>query len=95
MGLFLPHGEAQNVRLIVCKSIRNLILGTLEYDLIFCDEAVNATDFGAGLTEAEVDYLVSREWARTAEDILWRRSKLGLRFSAEQAAALAAYLAEK
>ncbi|HZW45889.1 MAG TPA: glycerol-3-phosphate dehydrogenase, partial [Microvirga sp.] len=35
-------------------------------------------DFGAGLTAAEVDYLMRREWARTAEDILWRRSKLGL-----------------
>lgn len=35
-------------------------------------------DFGAGLTAAEVRYLVTREWARTAEDILWRRTKLGL-----------------
>jgi glycerol-3-phosphate dehydrogenase len=35
-------------------------------------------DFGGGLTTAEVDYLVRREFARTAEDILWRRSKLGL-----------------
>ena len=61
----------------------------------FLESADLGRDFGAGLTEAEVDYLVSREWARTAEDILWRRSKLGLRFSAEQAAALAAYLAEK
>jgi glycerol-3-phosphate dehydrogenase len=36
------------------------------------------TDFGGGLTAAEVDYLVDAEWARTAEDILYRRSKLGL-----------------
>jgi glycerol-3-phosphate dehydrogenase len=35
-------------------------------------------DFGGGLTAAEVDYLVRREWARSAADILWRRSKLGL-----------------
>ena len=35
-------------------------------------------DLGGGLTEAEADYLLRREWARTAEDILWRRSKLGL-----------------
>jgi glycerol-3-phosphate dehydrogenase len=35
-------------------------------------------DFGKGLTEAEIDYLVKCEWAMTAEDILWRRSKLGL-----------------
>lgn len=36
-------------------------------------------DFGAGLTEREVAYLQSDEWAEEAEDILWRRSKLGLR----------------
>ena len=35
--------------------------------------------FGAGLTQREVDYLIDHEWARTAEDILWRRTKLGLR----------------
>jgi glycerol-3-phosphate dehydrogenase len=35
-------------------------------------------DFGAGLTEREVDWLIDREWARTAEDVLWRRTKLGL-----------------
>ncbi|WP_264299809.1 glycerol-3-phosphate dehydrogenase [Nisaea nitritireducens] len=51
-------------------------------------------DFGAGLTEAEVRYLMSREWAVTAEDILWRRSKLGLRLSKAQVDALEAYMAE-
>ena len=35
-------------------------------------------DFGAGLTAAEVRYLVRQEWARSAEDILWRRTRLGL-----------------
>jgi glycerol-3-phosphate dehydrogenase len=45
-------------------------------------------DFGAGLTEREVDYLMREEWAQSADDILWRRSKLGLRFSREQTAAL-------
>jgi glycerol-3-phosphate dehydrogenase len=49
-------------------------------------------DFGAGLCKIEVDYLCQQEWAQTTEDILWRRSKLGLRFSAEQTAALSAYL---
>ena len=51
------------------------------------------TIFGADLGQREVDFLVSKEWARTAEDILWRRSKLGLRFSAEETADLARYLA--
>lgn len=40
-------------------------------------------DFGAGLYRAEVDYLVSQEFAVTAEDVLWRRSKLGLTFPKE------------
>jgi glycerol-3-phosphate dehydrogenase len=48
--------------------------------------------FGATLTEAEIRYLMDEEWAATAEDILWRRSKLGLRLSPAEIAALAAYL---
>jgi len=48
--------------------------------------------FGHGLTAAEVDYLMDREWARTAQDVLWRRTKLGLRLDPEQAAALDAYM---
>ena len=35
-------------------------------------------DYGGGLTRAEVDYLVGYEFARSPEDVLWRRSKLGL-----------------
>ena len=49
-------------------------------------------DFGAGLSQAEVDFLTSREWARTAEDVLWRRSKLGLWLNRAQADELAGYL---
>jgi glycerol-3-phosphate dehydrogenase len=37
--------------------------------------------FGATLTEAEVRYLMANEWAVRAEDVVWRRSKLGLRLS--------------
>ena len=50
-------------------------------------------DFGAGLSAAEVDWLVAREFARSAEDILWRRTRLGLRMTGEQVARLEAYLA--
>jgi glycerol-3-phosphate dehydrogenase len=42
--------------------------------------------FGAGLTEREVRYLMAVEWARTAEDIVWRRSKLGLRLTPDEIA---------
>jgi len=45
-------------------------------------------DFGHGLSEREVAYLHRVEWARNAEDILWRRTKLGLRFSPDEAARL-------
>jgi glycerol-3-phosphate dehydrogenase len=49
--------------------------------------------FGATLTESEVRYLMSSEWALTAEDIVWRRSKLGLRLSAAEIAAIDAWIA--
>jgi glycerol-3-phosphate dehydrogenase len=49
--------------------------------------------FGATLTESEVRYLMANEWARTAEDIVWRRSKLGLRLSATEIAALDEWIA--
>jgi glycerol-3-phosphate dehydrogenase len=49
-------------------------------------------DFGALLTQAEVDYLRKHEWARTADDILWRRSKLGLHVPADTRVKLESYL---
>ena len=49
---------------------------------------ISAGNFGADLYEAEVRYLVEHEWAVTAEDVLWRRTKRGLHLSREQAAAL-------
>jgi glycerol-3-phosphate dehydrogenase len=52
-------------------------------------------DFGHGLYAVEVDYLIDHEWARTAEDILWRRSKLGLRFSAAEIEMLETYVTAK
>ena len=45
-------------------------------------------DFGAGLTEAELRYLVRHEWVRRADDLVWRRSKLGLRLDSGQIAAI-------
>jgi glycerol-3-phosphate dehydrogenase len=49
--------------------------------------------FGATLTEAEVRYLMGQEFARTAADVLWRRTKLGLVFSDAEAAALDRFMA--
>ena len=42
------------------------------------DEAGMGSDLGGGLTEIEVRWMRDHEWARTAEDVLWRRSKIGL-----------------
>ena len=58
--------------------------------------ARTATDLGLSfgmLSQREVDYLVEHEWAQTAEDILWRRSKLGLHLTPAEQQALAAHLA--
>jgi glycerol-3-phosphate dehydrogenase len=49
--------------------------------------------FGADLTAAEIRYLQTHEWAETAEDVLWRRSKLGLHLRPEQQAAVARFMA--
>ncbi len=46
------------------------------------------TCFGADLTATEVRYLMTNEWAATADDVLWRRSKLGLRFTEAQTTVL-------
>lgn len=48
--------------------------------------------FGADLTEAEVSYLTANEWAETAADVLWRRSRLGLHLSREEQADLDGYM---
>jgi len=48
--------------------------------------------FGAGLYQAEVDYLMQQEWAVVAADVIWRRTKLGLRLSEEQQAELQSYM---
>jgi glycerol-3-phosphate dehydrogenase len=50
--------------------------------------------FGADLTAAEVRYLMTKEWAQTADDVLWRRSKLGLRFTDAQRADLDRFMAQ-
>ncbi|WP_029349106.1 glycerol-3-phosphate dehydrogenase [Bosea sp. 117] len=81
--------EALARRLVVAYGTRALRL---------LDGARSAGDlgrvFGADLTEAEVLYLMREEWARSAEDVLWRRSKLGLRFTPDEVAALDAFMRE-
>lgn len=51
--------------------------------------------FGGTLYEAELRYLTAHEYARTAEDVLWRRSKLGMHLSGEAQARVAAWMVEQ
>ena len=67
--------------------------GTLTFNVL--GGARNASDLGQAfgmLSEREVSYLVEHEWARTVEDILWRRSKLGLHLTPAEQSSLAAHL---
>jgi glycerol-3-phosphate dehydrogenase len=64
--------------------------GTESFDILGDATAASdlGRDFGATLTEREVAWLMATEYARTAEDVVWRRSKLGLRLSADEIAEL-------
>lgn len=53
------------------------------------------THFGHGLYQREVDYLIAQEWVRTLEDLLWRRTRLGLRLDAAERAVLGRYLQDR
>ncbi len=68
--------------------------GTLGWDVLGQAEtkADLGVDFGATLTESEVVWLVSREYARTAEDVVWRRNKLGLRLTSDEIEALESWM---
>jgi glycerol-3-phosphate dehydrogenase len=71
------------------------LYGTLAWKIV--GDARSPADlgqlFGADLYEAEVRYLIEREWAVTAEDVLWRRTKRGLRLTTAEADGLAKYMA--
>jgi glycerol-3-phosphate dehydrogenase len=71
--------------------------GTRTRDLLGEARSLDALGehFGADLYQAEIDYLVRHEWVTEVEDILWRRSKLGLRIEKEGVARIAAYLAKR
>ncbi|HZF32733.1 MAG TPA: glycerol-3-phosphate dehydrogenase [Candidatus Angelobacter sp.] len=85
---WLPEGHARRYARLYGTRARAL-LGTARAlpDL--------GTPFGADLYQREVDFLIETEWARTADDILWRRTKLGLRLDAAAVARLEAYLRTK
>ena len=63
---------------------------------LLLDGATRLDDLGAligpDLFELEVKYLITHEWAQTAEDILWRRTKLGLNFNKRETKHLQSWL---
>jgi len=80
-------GEAEAQRMVAAYGSRvAAILGEAR------SRADLGPGFGAELTGAEVRYLMTREWARFPDDILWRRSKLGLTMLPEAREALAAFM---
>ena len=80
--------EAQAQRLIAAYGSRlETVLGDAK------DRADLGPSFGPELTGAEVRYLMTKEWARFPDDILWRRSKLGLTMPPADRATLAAFMA--
>ena len=88
--------RGRNSRPIGVRDTRRLVrtYGTEAFLLLEGAQSLSdlGRDFGAGLTEAEVNWLTSREFARTAQDILWRRTKLGLHMTENQIRALEAFV---
>jgi glycerol-3-phosphate dehydrogenase len=68
--------------------------GTMLYDMIGTAEDMGE-EFGGGLTAREVDWMVNHEWAKTVDDVIWRRSKTGLAMDDAQKARVAAFLEGK
>ena len=68
--------------------------GTISFDIFGDAEHIDSLGkhFGSGLYEREVAYLIQEEWARTSDDILFRRSKLGLSFSKTEIKRLDEYI---
>jgi glycerol-3-phosphate dehydrogenase len=80
--------EAQARRMVAAYGSRlEAVLGDAK------DRAGLGPSFGPELTGAEVRYLMAKEWARFPDDILWRRSKLGLTMPPADRDALAAFMA--
>ncbi len=82
---FLPPGQAKRLARAYGSRMHDLLKDATSLDDL-------GQDFGVGLREAEINYLMQREWAVSADDILWRRSKLGMHMTADQRDAVAAYL---
>lgn len=83
---FLAHAHARRLARLYGTRAWDIVAGARSLvDMGQC--------FGADLFEAEVRYLMRYEWALSAQDVLWRRTKRGLRLNAQQALALQRFMA--
>jgi glycerol-3-phosphate dehydrogenase len=75
---------------------RGLAQGALwQIQRLLEDPAGLGSEVAPGLHEAELRYLWDHEWARQADDVLWRRSKLGLHLGAKERAAIAGWFDDR
>ena len=79
-------GEARSLRMARAY-------GLMLTDLIGDEDM--GENFGGGLTAREVDWLCDHEWAQTADDVLYRRTKMGLHMTVEQRAVVAEYVSSR
>ena len=68
--------------------------GTMLHEMLDGKDGLGA-EFGAGLTAVEIDWLMAKEWAQSVDDIVWRRTKLGMVMGQAETDALATYLEGK
>jgi glycerol-3-phosphate dehydrogenase len=106
-GATIPHGDgerfAQRLQERYAGLPRTLLKelaqrhGALAYDVL--GDATRVADLGAHLGAElyarEIDYLIEHEWAVTADDVLWRRTKAGLQLDPGQREAVSRYLAQR
>ena len=85
---FLQGGHARRLMRLYGTEAYRILGGATSYGDL-------GRHFGSDLYAAEVDHLVGREWAMTVEDVLWRRTKQGLKLSKPQVGDLADYLAHR
>jgi len=83
---FLEASQARRLLRAYGRRIERILKGAQSMDNL-------GPRFAGDLTGAEVRYLVENEWAQSADDVLWRRSKLGLTATPEQRSALGGFIA--
>lgn len=95
LALLLTQPKPALPKKYLQRLVRNY--GTCLFNVLekVTDEQDLGLHFGADLYQREVDYLIRDEWATTAEDVLWRRTKRGLYLNEEQVAALAGYISNE